>query len=80
MPTVANAGKPLWLCARQRQFASEGGVAPGHGSICVAPGQRMDAVLAAVIMHLDATGLAVLDDSKAGGLKLGTLWRCSPSV
>ncbi len=34
----------------------------------------MDAVLAAVIMHLDATGLAVLDDSKAGGLKLGTLW------
>ena len=34
----------------------------------------MDAVLVAVIMHLDATGLAVLDDSKAGGLKLGTLW------
>jgi transposase len=34
----------------------------------------MDAVLAAVVMHLDATGLAVLDDSKAGGLKLGTLW------
>jgi transposase len=34
----------------------------------------MDAVLGAVIMHLDATGLAVLDDSKAGGLKLGTLW------
>jgi transposase len=33
----------------------------------------MDAVLAAVIMHLDATGLPVLDDSKAGGLKLGTL-------
>lgn len=34
----------------------------------------MDAVLAAVIMHLDATGLPVLDDSKAGGLKIGTLW------
>jgi transposase len=34
----------------------------------------MDWVLAADIMHLDATGLAVLDDSKAGGLKLGTLW------
>lgn len=34
----------------------------------------MDAVLASVIMHLDATGLPVLDDSKAGGLKLGTLW------
>jgi transposase len=34
----------------------------------------MDAVLASVIMHLDATGLAVLDDSKASGLKLGTLW------
>lgn len=34
----------------------------------------MDAVLAAVIMHLDATGLPVLDDSKTGGLKLGTLW------
>lgn len=33
-----------------------------------------DAVLAAVIMHLDATGLPVLDDSIAGGLKLGTLW------
>lgn len=34
----------------------------------------MDAVLCAVIMHLDATGLPVLDESKAGGLKLGTLW------
>ncbi len=34
----------------------------------------MDAVLAAVIMHLDATSLPVLDDSKAGGLKLGSLW------
>ncbi len=34
----------------------------------------MDAVLAAAIMHLDATGLPVLDESKAGGLKLGTLW------
>jgi transposase len=34
----------------------------------------IDAVLVAVVMHLDATGLAVLDDSKPGGLKLGTLW------
>lgn len=34
----------------------------------------MDVVLAAVIMHLDATGLPVLDDTQAGGLKLGTLW------
>jgi transposase len=34
----------------------------------------MDAVLAAVIMHIDATGLSVLDDSKASGIKLGTLW------
>lgn len=33
-----------------------------------------DAVLASVIMHLDATGLAVLDKTKQGGLKLGTLW------
>ena len=34
----------------------------------------MDAVLGAVIMHLDATSLPVLDDSKAGGLRLGSLW------
>jgi len=34
----------------------------------------MDVVLAAVIMHLDGTGLPVLDDSKAGGIRLGTLW------
>lgn len=32
------------------------------------------AVLGAVVMHLDATGLAVLDRDKASGLKLGTLW------
>jgi transposase len=34
----------------------------------------MDAVLAAVVLHLDATGLAVLDKDKAGGIRLGTLW------
>jgi transposase len=34
----------------------------------------MDAVLAAVIMHLDATSLPVLDESKPGGLRLGSLW------
>jgi transposase len=33
-----------------------------------------EAVLGARIMHLDGTGLAVLDDSKAKGVKLGTLW------
>jgi transposase len=34
----------------------------------------MEAVLGATVMHLDATGLPVLDESKAGGLKLGSLW------
>jgi transposase len=34
----------------------------------------MDAVLAAVVLHLDATGLAVLDKDKASGIRLGTLW------
>jgi transposase len=34
----------------------------------------MDAVLGAVIMHLDATSLPVLDESKPGGLRLGSLW------
>jgi len=34
----------------------------------------IDAVLAATVMHLDATSLPVLDDSKAGGLRLGSLW------
>lgn len=34
----------------------------------------MERVLAATVMHLDATSLPVLDDSKAGGLKVGTLW------
>jgi hypothetical protein len=33
-----------------------------------------DAVLKATVMHLDATGLPVLDDSKAKGVKLGSLW------
>lgn len=34
----------------------------------------MEQVLKATVMHVDATGLPVLDESKAGGLKLGSLW------
>jgi transposase len=34
----------------------------------------MEVVLNATVMHVDATGLPVLDESKAGGLKLGSLW------
>jgi transposase len=34
----------------------------------------MEVVLNATVMHLDATGLPVLDESKASGLKLGSLW------
>jgi len=48
----------------------------GWGTDLLRPVWRaaMDVVLAAIIMHLDATGLPVLDDSKAGGIRLGTLW------
>lgn len=33
-----------------------------------------DKVLKATVMHVDATGLPVLDNSKAKGVKLGSLW------
>jgi transposase len=33
-----------------------------------------EAVLSAPVMHMDATGLAVLDGSTAKGVKLGSLW------